>query len=117
MKKNCFGYNEKIREKKDFDRLFKLGEKSVSISFFVYVCPNNLDYNRLAISIKRHIAKAVSRNRMKRLVREIFRLNKHFIFEGIKKDILVIVRKDFSKDSYETINEELLQQWQKLSHK
>ena len=110
-----FTYNEKIREKKDFDKLFVNGKKSTSNLFIIYVCPNNLEFNRLAISIKRHIAKAVDRNRMKRLVREIFRLNKHTIFGANKNDILVIVRTDFSNHNYDFINEELLKQWQKFS--
>lgn len=115
MKNNGFGYHEKIREKKDFDNLFATGKKSVSNLFVIYACQNNLEFNRLAISIKRHISKAVDRNRMRRIIREIFRLNKKNIFEKQKNDILIISRKNFSEYNYSQIKEELLLTCQKLS--
>ncbi len=50
---------------------------------------------RLGLVVGRRVAKtAVRRNRMKRLLREFFRLNKHRL--PASQDILIVARKDFS---------------------
>jgi ribonuclease P protein component len=48
----------------------------------LYACENGLDYPRLGISIGKSCPTAVARNRLKRLLREAFRQNKHIIPPG-----------------------------------
>jgi ribonuclease P protein component len=45
----------------------------------VYACENSLDCARLGISISKSGTNAVIRNRIKRLLREVFRQNRHLI--------------------------------------
>jgi ribonuclease P protein component len=52
---------------------------------------NSLGYDRLGIVASRRIGGAVRRNKAKRLIREIFRLNKQ---QGSGWDIVVIARAD-----------------------
>lgn len=53
--------------------------------------PNSLGFNRLGIIIpKRIMSRATERNRLKRYLREVYRLNKHRI-EG-SYDIVIILR-------------------------
>ena len=51
---------------------------------------NDLPYCRLGLSVSRHVGAAVTRNRIKRLVREAFRLCQHDWPRGY--DLVVIVR-------------------------
>ena len=58
----------------------------------LFVLPNDLDVSRLGITATRRLGGATRRNRSKRLVREIFRLNK--TRPGL--DIVVMPRPGFS---------------------
>jgi ribonuclease P protein component len=67
---------------------------------------NGLDYPRLGISIGKSAGNAVIRNRIKRLVREAFRLNQQNIPDGF--DYVVTVpfnrnKKDSEKPSVKTL--------------
>ena len=59
--------------------------------FVIYVSKNQLDINRLGVSVSKKIGNSVVRHRMKRLVKETFRLRKDMSDSGL--DIVVIIRK------------------------
>ena len=56
----------------------------------VYGLPNGLGYPRLGMSVARKVGTAVRRNRIRRLIRESFRLMQHDLPEGY--DLVVVVR-------------------------
>ena len=51
---------------------------------------NGLPHNRLGLSVPRRVGKAVRRNRVKRHLREAFRLTQHGLPTGL--DLVVVVR-------------------------
>lgn len=57
----------------------------------VYTLANNLPHNRLGVVISRRTGPATTRNRVKRLIREAFRLNQHTLPRGL--DIICIARR------------------------
>jgi ribonuclease P protein component len=69
----------------------------------VYALPNDLGHPRLGISISRRVGTAPKRNRIKRLLRESFRLMQHDLPRGY--DFVVVVR------PHETL---MLAEYQKL---
>ncbi len=79
-------------KRKDFLRLSYSGKRVGNKYFTALYLKSEKDKQRLGITASKKVGNAVVRNRMKRLVRECFRLNK----EELKKiiDINVIVRKN-----------------------
>ncbi len=76
---------------------------------------NSVNKNRLGLAIaKKKIKLAVQRNRIKRQVRESFRLNQHQI-PAI--DIVVMVKSGIDKLDNKTINQELEKVWRKITQR
>lgn len=109
-----FSYKYRIRNKKDFENLYKSKYRYNSEYFGLILCRNDFDYNRLAISIRKKVANAVKRNRMKRLIKEFFRLNSDKIRFNEFQDILFVVKRDFSDEKISFIEKEFLDLCQKL---
>jgi len=72
----AFSKEERIRRRTDFLKISREGERYQTVHFRVTICPNNLSLKRLGIAVGKGVGPAVKRNRVKRLVREFFRLNK-----------------------------------------
>lgn len=58
-----------------FRKLYQKGTSHVSPSVVMYARRNGLSHNRVGITVSKKLGKAVVRNRAKRRLREIFRLN------------------------------------------
>lgn len=89
MSRYTFGKTEKLCSKLIIDELFKNGKSFKAFPLRVVYLPleesNSTD--KLLISVpKKRFKKAVSRNRIKRLIREVYRLNKNEIIEKWQAD-------------------------------
>ncbi len=90
MKEHTFSKAERLLKPEEFTRARKLGKRYSTKSLRVDVFPNELATRRLGLSVSAKVGGAVARNRVKRLLREFFRLNKGLFPES--SDILVTVR-------------------------
>jgi ribonuclease P protein component len=84
-----FRKDEFLRKKKLIDRLFAEGTSFFIYPFRIFWLPTPLETNfpaQILISVtKRVFKKAVDRNRIKRQIREIYRKNKHQLYEHFDK--------------------------------
>lgn len=62
----------RIKKQADFQKLFKKGKRAFSPSFTMVYTPS--EQMRMGISVGKKHGKSVQRNRIKRLLREAFRL-------------------------------------------
>ncbi len=86
-----FRPHERLRDPKDFRRAFARKRSVSDASIIVYGVENGLDYPRLGISVgRKRVRKAKDRNRVKRLLREAFRLNKANLPAGV--DLVIVPR-------------------------
>ena len=68
----------RLRHKPQFDLLYREGRRHSDSMVLVLTRPNMLNHARLGLSISaKAVGNAVSRNRIKRVLRESFRLNLH----------------------------------------
>jgi ribonuclease P protein component len=80
VKKFSLSKNERIKEKKIFDKLFKSGktvlsqDKSLKAIYLTEI--SEIPCVKIAVGVSRKIGNAVWRNRLKRLIRNAYRLNK-----------------------------------------
>jgi len=73
---NTFGRLKKMRKTDEFSSVFRFRCVQATSGLDLLAAPNGLDYARLGLIVpKKIIATAVGRNRVKRLIRESFRLN------------------------------------------
>ncbi len=105
MKQFSFGKEEKLLRPQEFKRAMRKGENRGTDHFRVFVLPNQSNKRRLGITVSRKVGAATRRNRIKRLLREFFRLHKACLPSS--SDILFIARPGADRVSYSGLCEEL----------
>jgi len=100
-----FTKKERIANPQDFRRVMKLGKRLPSGNFILFIQKSENTFHRLGIVVKKEIGPATFRNRMKRYIREFFRLHKHQIKGSY--DIILMVKKGCSINRYQETEEEL----------
>jgi ribonuclease P protein component len=81
--------------------LTRSGRKVQNDCFIAFFKPGRLDHARLGITVTRKVAKAARRNRVKRLIREYFRLNRRHLNQNW--DINIVAKKKAADLSAEKV--------------
>jgi ribonuclease P protein component len=105
--KSRFGFprTHRLLKRKDFLRLSRTARRVQNAHFILCFAPGQGDTVRLGVTVTRRVGPAVVRNRIKRLCREFFRLNRHRITGS--RDILVIAKKQAATSDNEGIRRSL----------
>ena len=88
--KQTLSQHERLSHKREFDRLFQRGKVFRTPIVIIRALPNGLGASRIGISVGRRAGNAVRRNRIKRLLREAYRLNKPVL--SLPCDIVIVPR-------------------------
>jgi ribonuclease P protein component len=103
----AFSKCERLLVRKDFVNLNRFGHRLRTDHFTVLVARNRLGSSRLGITVSKRVGGAVARNRLKRRIREAFRLHKGLFPAGF--DIVVSARESAVELDFRKVKEELLE--------
>lgn len=95
-----------------FRRLYQKGKSSAGRTLVVYCRKNGLDYNRLGLTAGTKLGHAVVRNRIRRRIREAYRLSESSFICGY--DIVVVARHRAAEGEFHDISDCLMKQMEKL---
>lgn len=88
----CYPREYRLRNSREFDRVFAQQQKASDRFLLVFVADNDLGWTRLGLSVSKKHGNAIRRARLKRLLREAFRLKQHQLPRGW--DLIVIPRQN-----------------------
>ena len=99
-------YTERLKKNSDFQAVYREG-KSRAGYLTVFICrENGLTSSRLGISVSKKVGNSVVRHRVKRLIREAYRLNEESFPPGY--DYVIIARKPAAEKGFHEIEKSLL---------
>ena len=79
-----------VKKNYEFRRMYAKGKSGVSSCLVVYYRPNRRACNRLGVTVSAKLGHAVARNRVRRRLREIFRLSQGQMKQGY--DVILVAR-------------------------
>ena len=91
LKKFSFKKKDKILKRREFLQMQKCGKKIQDRNFIIIYSDGRFEKKRIGITVSKKLGNAVKRNKIKRLIREHFRMNRDKIAEFM--DINVIAKK------------------------
>jgi ribonuclease P protein component len=105
-------YTISLKSNRDFQRLYRRGKSAVSPTLVVYCRKNRLGYNRLGLTASTKVGHAVVRNKVRRRIREAYRIHETLFRQGW--DIIVVARVRAGTSRYCYLEKDLLKTAQKL---
>ena len=99
-------FTSTIKQNYEFRRLYSKGKSCANAYLVVYCQKNREGRSRLGVTVSKKLGHAVVRNRVRRRIREIYRLNREKMLPGW--DIIVVGRGRSVKGPYEKMNEAYL---------
>jgi len=105
MKQQSFRKTERINSRSRFKVIYNQGVWRSSKHFTTITCMNPQGVKRLGITVTKKTGNAVKRNKIKRLIREFFRLNKKLFPE--KHDVVIMAKRKIPPLTYRDACSEL----------
>jgi len=90
-------YTKSLTKNYEFRKLYNKGKTAASKYVAVYCMRNYKDDNMLGITVSTKLGGAVQRNRIRRRLKEIYRLNEHTLHRGHNIVIVARHRSRFAK--------------------
>ena len=101
-----------VQENYEFRRIYRKGKSAVSPQLVIYCQRNRRGHSRLGVSVSTKLGCAVVRNRVRRRIREIYRLNKAKMLPGY--DLIVVARVRAVETDYQKLDRTYLRLLEQL---
>lgn len=99
-------FSKSLRKNRDFANMYTIGKSYANKYLIMYVAKNSQDINYLGISVSKKVGNSVIRHRVKRLIKESYRLNEELFNSGL--NIVVIARNSSATISYKEVESAIL---------
>lgn len=87
-----FPPSHRLRKRREFEQVMQKGARRFTPSFIFFLKRTDLSHPRLGVTVTKKVGNAVLRNRVKRLVREAFRLHPE-VFR-FPLDVVVVAKRE-----------------------
>lgn len=101
-----------LKKNHEFRRLYQKGASAVGGGMVLYCRKNRLGHNRAGFTVSVKLGNAVKRNRARRRLREVFRLNSPRLNQGW--DLILVARGRTLTASWRELNDTFLRLCRKL---
>ena len=105
-------FTASLKKNYEFRRLYSKGDCAATPRLVVYVRRTRQQTNRLGITVSTKLGKAVTRNRVRRRLREIYRLNEQYISRGTH--MVIVARSRAASSDFHQLQEDFLRACSKL---
>ncbi|NLJ77515.1 MAG: ribonuclease P protein component [Peptococcaceae bacterium] len=95
-----------LKKTREYRHVYNRGKFFADRYLVIYYLPNNLDYCRFGFTVSKKIGNAVVRNRVRRLLKEVCRLNSSVFTGGF--DLVLVARRSIVDLKYKRVEECLL---------
>uniref|UniRef100_UPI0040567EB4 ribonuclease P protein component n=1 Tax=Agathobacter sp. TaxID=2021311 RepID=UPI0040567EB4 len=99
-------FSESLKKNIDFRKVYNNGKSYANKYLVMYVLENELQRNRIGISVSKKVGNSVIRHRITRLIRESYRLQEDMFNSSL--DIVVIARASARHVGYKEIESALM---------
>ena len=99
-------FSKSLNKTYDFQNVYKNGKSYANRYLVMYVLKRNSSGNRIGISVSKKVGNSVIRHRVKRLIRESYRVNEDMFL--LNYDIVVIARASTKNLPYYKMEEALI---------
>lgn len=92
-----------LKKNKSFQTVYRMGKSYANRQLVVYILPNKSGERRVGFAAGKRLGNAVKRNRVKRLLREAYRLNQHHLVSGF--DLIIVGRQTIAGEKLSAVQE------------
>ena len=100
-----------LKKTKEFKEVYDNKQSHADENIVMYIKENEMESNRLGISVSKKVGNSVVRHLLCRRAREIFRLTNRYVTKGI--DVVIVFRKGADEVSFETLKNSFLKLYKK----
>lgn len=104
-----------LQKNTEYRKVYQNGYSVANRCLVLYTLPNNKGMRRFGFSISKKLGKAVVRNRIRRLLKEICRLNQDWFPEA--RDYVIIARRAAVEQDYRQLSAYLCRLADKVTQK
>jgi ribonuclease P protein component len=107
-----FRPRQRLRTRAQFDRVFRHGVRADGRLFLLIAAANGRGEDRLGLTVSRRVGEAVARNRVRRWLRESFRVLEQGKRPGV--DLVVLAKKEIAASGLREVERELRERLRRL---